>query len=85
MEVVRILAETRQKQAISKYALSKRSGVSQQMIAHVERGTRKPSLEIAMRLAEGLALDVPGLFRRAIRRISGEGAGPGAKVGGIPR
>jgi len=70
-EVVRILAEERRELAISKYRLSKRSGVSQQMIGHVERGTRNPSLEIVIRLAQGLALDEAELFRRARSRIAG--------------
>jgi len=82
-EVVRMLAETRQKQAISKYALSYRSGVSQQMTTHLERGNRKPSVEILVRLAQGLGVDVPNLFRRAIRRVA-KGAGR-AKVETVTR
>jgi transcriptional regulator with XRE-family HTH domain len=69
-EVVRILAEERQKQAISKYILSARSGVSQQMIGYVERGVRNPSLETVVRLAQGLEIDLPDLFRRARNRVS---------------
>lgn len=69
VEVVRILAEERAKRAISKYALSARCGLSQQMIGYVENGLRRPSLETVVRLAEGLELDLGNLFQTAARRI----------------
>jgi transcriptional regulator with XRE-family HTH domain len=69
VEVVRILAEERKKQAITKYALSTRSGLSQQMIGYVEKGLRSPSFETIVRSAEGLDVDLGAVFQRARKRI----------------
>ena len=68
-EVVRILSEERKKRPMSKYELSARSGVSQQMIAYVERGQRSASLETIVRLAIGLDVDLSQVFGSAERRV----------------
>ncbi|MFN7141103.1 MAG: helix-turn-helix domain-containing protein, partial [Limisphaerales bacterium] len=41
----------------SKYVVAKRSGLSQSMIARVERGTRIPTLDTILRIADALEVD----------------------------
>ncbi|HYE33238.1 MAG TPA: helix-turn-helix transcriptional regulator [Methylomirabilota bacterium] len=65
--VARLLREERLRQGLSKYAVEQRCGLSQQMIGYIERGLRKPSLEIAFRLADGLGLSLADVIARAER------------------
>ena len=65
--IVRILKEERQRQGLSKYAVEQRCGLSQQMIGYVERGLRKPSLETALRLADGVGVDLADVIKRACK------------------
>jgi transcriptional regulator with XRE-family HTH domain len=67
-KIIQLLREDRERQGFSKYVLERRSGVSQQMIGYVERGLRKPSLEIALRLADGLGLDLADVIKKARKR-----------------
>lgn len=63
--IIRLLHEERKRQGLSKYAAERRGGVSQQMIGYVERGLRKPSLETALRMADGLGLDLADIIKKA--------------------
>ena len=63
--VVQLLREERERLGLSKYAMEQRSGVSQQMVGYLERGLRSPSLEIALRLAAALEVDLGDLIKRA--------------------
>ena len=63
--VVRLLREERKRKGLSKYEVERRAGLSQQMIGYVERGLRKPSLETALRLADGLGLDLAEVIKKA--------------------
>lgn len=70
LEIIRLLQEERKRKGLSKYALSERSGVSQQMVGYVERGSRRPSLEIVVRLAAGLEANLPSIIKRAQDAVS---------------
>ena len=63
--IVKLLRQERERQRLSKYAVEQRCGLSQQMIGYVERGLRKPSLETALKLADGLGLDLADVIRDA--------------------
>ena len=63
--IVRLLREERKRQGLSKYTVEQRSGLSQQMVGYVERGLRRPSLETALRLAEGLGVDLAEIITKA--------------------
>jgi len=60
-----LLREERERIGLSKYAMEQRSGVSQQMVGYVERGLRSPSLEIALRMAAALEVDLGDLIKKA--------------------
>ncbi|MGO8698488.1 MAG: helix-turn-helix domain-containing protein [Limisphaerales bacterium] len=63
--IVRILREERRRLGLSKYAVEQRGGISQQMVGYVERGLRRPSLETALRMAEGLGVDLADIIKKA--------------------
>lgn len=70
--------------------LAKASGVSVSMLSQVERGTRVPTLPIALKIAEGLGcalstiLDEPADHQYGIVRLE-DGAGRGDPVSGVRR
>jgi len=67
-DIVRLLREERERQDLSKYVVERRAGISQQMIGYVERGLRKPSLETAIRMADGLGLDLADVIKKARKK-----------------
>jgi transcriptional regulator with XRE-family HTH domain len=67
--ITQLLQEERERLGLSKYALARRSGVSQQMIGYVEKGQKRPSLETALRLADALDLDLGDLIKKARREV----------------
>lgn len=68
--IVRLLREERERQGLSKYAIEQRTGVSQQMVGYVERGLRKPSLEVTIRIAAALEVNIEDIIKRARKTIS---------------
>ena len=61
LAVGRLLREEREKQGLSKKALSEQSGVSRSMILRIETGERYATVDTIYRLAAVLKLD-PGYF-----------------------
>lgn len=51
----RRLRDLREGAGLSVYALARRSGVTRQYLAELERGEKEPSLEIARKLAEAFS------------------------------
>jgi transcriptional regulator with XRE-family HTH domain len=66
-ETVHLLRIERERRKLSKYAVAQRSGVSQSMLSLVERGLRNPTLELLLRIADGIGTDLPGLIKKAQR------------------
>jgi transcriptional regulator with XRE-family HTH domain len=64
VEIVRLLAEERKRRGISKYQIEQRAGVSQQMVGYVERGSKNPSLETALRIAGGIGVDLGKIIEK---------------------
>jgi len=56
---------TAERNKLSKYTVSKRSGVSQSMLSLVERGLRNPTLELTLRIADGIGVDLTVLIKKA--------------------
>jgi len=69
VEVVRKLREERLARHWSAYRLAKNSGVSQQMIGYMEKGLRNPTLEILLRVAIALEIDLSAVLKRARRDV----------------
>ena len=69
-EIIHLLQKERTRRRLSKYAVSKQSGVSQSMLSLVERGLRNPTLEIMLRIADGIGADLPTLIKKATSSVS---------------
>ena len=69
LEVIRFLREERERRSLSKYALSDLSGVSQPMIGYIERDLRNPTLEILLKIANALEVDLGAVIQRAEKNI----------------
>jgi transcriptional regulator with XRE-family HTH domain len=69
-EIIRLLKTERERRKLSKYVVSKRSGVSQSMLSLVERGLRNPTLELTLRIADGIGVDLTDLIKKAQASIS---------------
>ena len=68
-EVIRLLQQERKRRRLSNYAVSQRSGVSESMLSLVERGLRSPTLELALRIADGIGTDLPALIKKAEKKV----------------
>jgi len=68
-QIVHLLRDERERKGLSKYAVEQRSGISQQMVGYVERGLRKPSLETALRMADGLGVDLAQIITQARKAV----------------
>jgi transcriptional regulator with XRE-family HTH domain len=64
-EVVRLLREERKRRNLSNYAVSQRSGVSESMLSLVERGLRNPTMELMLRIADGIGVDLDAAIKKA--------------------
>ena len=65
IEIVRLLKKERERRKLSKYTVSKRSGVSQSMLSLVERGLRNPTLELVLRVSDGIGAELPAIIKKA--------------------
>lgn len=64
-EIIRLLSEERKRRKLSKYTVSRRSGVSQSMLSLVERGLRNPTMELLLRICDGIGADMPAIIKKA--------------------
>jgi transcriptional regulator with XRE-family HTH domain len=65
-EIVRLLKEERKRRKLSKYAVAQRSGVSESMVGLVERDLRNPSIELLLRLSDGIGANLSEVIKKAI-------------------
>ena len=72
-EIIRLLREERKKRNLSNYAVSQKSGVSESMLSLVDRGLRNPSMELMLRIADGLEVDLPAIIKKAQATVSKKG------------
>ena len=64
-EIIRLLREDRKRRGLSNYAVSQRSGVSQSMLSLVEHRQRNPTMELVLRIADAIDVDLPGVIKKA--------------------
>ena len=64
-EIIQLLREERAHRKLSNYAVSQNSGVSESMLSLVERGLRNPTMELMLRMADGVGADLPALIKKA--------------------
>ncbi|MEI8288184.1 MAG: helix-turn-helix transcriptional regulator [Verrucomicrobiota bacterium] len=66
-DIIRLLRAERERRKLSKYAVAQRSGVSQSMLSLVERGLRNPTMELMLRIADGVGTDLSLIIKQAQR------------------
>jgi transcriptional regulator with XRE-family HTH domain len=71
-EIIRLLRVEREQRKLSKYAVAQRSGVSESMVGLVERGLRNPSIELLLRLSDGVGVNLAEIITRAIAAVGKE-------------
>lgn len=65
LEIVRLLREERLRRGLSNYAVSQNCGVSESMLSLVEHGERNPTMELMLRIADGIGANLPAVMKRA--------------------
>src|SRR5579872_3146247 len=79
-EIILNLRRERERRKLSRYAVSQRSGVSESMLSLVERGLRNPTMELMLRIADGIGANLPALIKKATATIQGRAASRGGNV-----
>jgi transcriptional regulator with XRE-family HTH domain len=69
-EIIRLLQRERERRKLSNYAVAQRSGVSESMLSLVERGLRNPTMELMLRVEDGIGADLGLLLKRARRTVA---------------
>jgi len=85
-EIIRLLREERAHRKLSNYAVCQNSGVSESMLSLVERGLRNPTMELMLRIADGIGADLPALIEKATTTVLKERAKAVStrKTAGVP-
>lgn len=73
-EIVLLLKRERERRKLSNYAVSQRSGVSESTLGRIERGQCHPSLETALRIADGIGADMSAIVKKARANVLRKGA-----------
>ena len=73
-EIIRLLREERGNRKLSNYAVAQNSGVSESMLSLVERGLRNPTMELMLRISDGIGADLPALIKKATTTVLKERA-----------
>jgi transcriptional regulator with XRE-family HTH domain len=68
-EIIRLLQQERVRKKLSNYAVAQNSGVSESMLSLVERGLRNPTMELMLRIADGIGADLPTLIKKATTTV----------------
>lgn len=71
-EIIRLLKEERERGKLSNYAVAQSSGVSESMLSLVDRGLRNPTMELVLRIADGVGADLPALIKKATAKVQKE-------------
>jgi transcriptional regulator with XRE-family HTH domain len=64
-EIVRRLRAERLRKKLSNYAVSQNSGVSESMLSLVEHGLRNPTMELLLRIADGIGVNLADVVNDA--------------------
>jgi transcriptional regulator with XRE-family HTH domain len=73
-EIIRLLQAERVRRKLSNYAVAQNSGVSESMLSLVDRGLRNPTMELLLRMADGINADLPAIIKKATDTIQKESA-----------
>ena len=79
-EIIRLMQVERERRNLSRYAVAQNSGVSESMLSLIERGLRNPTLELVLRISDGIGTDLPDIIAKAKKVRSSAEARPIASV-----
>jgi transcriptional regulator with XRE-family HTH domain len=65
----RLLREKRDELELSTYLIAKRARIAHSTLIRIENETRKPSLDILLRIAEAMEIELWKLLREAEERV----------------
>jgi DNA-binding XRE family transcriptional regulator len=68
-KVVRLLRESREGRRLSNNDVAQRCGVSESMLSLVERDLRNPTMELTLRMVDGIGVSLPVLIRKAMLNV----------------
>jgi transcriptional regulator with XRE-family HTH domain len=68
VEIVGLLRKERERRKLTNYVVAQRSGVSQSMLSLVERGLRNPTLELVLRIADGIGVDLSAVIKQVQKK-----------------
>lgn len=83
-EIIRLLREERDRRKLSNYVVAQNSGVSESMLSLVERELRNPTMELMLRIADGIGADLPALIKKATTTVLKKRAVSTRKTAGAP-
>jgi transcriptional regulator with XRE-family HTH domain len=66
MKFGELLKEARVSRRLSQYELAELSGIDRSWIAHLERGARRPTIEIAVKFADALSASRASFIEAAL-------------------
>lgn len=69
-ELARLLAEERERQAMSRNKLATLTGLNQSTVSRLESDPDNPTLDSLLRIADALKVDLGKLLSKATRRIN---------------
>ncbi|HEX3798725.1 MAG TPA: helix-turn-helix transcriptional regulator [Verrucomicrobiae bacterium] len=69
-KIIQLLKKERERRGLSKYFVAQRSGLSQQAIGYMEKGSRIPSLETVLRVAKAMDADLAAIIKQAQKELS---------------
>jgi transcriptional regulator with XRE-family HTH domain len=67
-ECAKLLMEHRLRKGLSMTALAAKAGVSQQMVSFIERGKRKPTLDVLLRICFAMQISLAEVLEKALRK-----------------
>jgi transcriptional regulator with XRE-family HTH domain len=73
-EIIRLLKAERERRKLSNYVVAQNSGVSESMLSLVERELRNPTMELMLRVADGIGANLPALIKKATATVQKERA-----------
>jgi len=73
-EIISLLKRERKRRKLSNYVVSQRSGISESTLSRVEKGQVNPSLETALRIADGIGIELASVITKARASVPKKGA-----------
>ena len=78
-EIMGLLKQERERRGLSNYAVSQNSGVSEITLSRIERRMHNPSIEMLLRIADGIGVNLGPIIMKA-QKLAEKKSGPAKKT-----